>query len=95
MKIINELFISLPITNFILSPFPGGTIPALSTLQGQLQFHNINFAYPMRPDIPILKDLNLVVPAGKVTAVVGSSGSGKSTLGSLALRYYDPQNGKN
>ncbi|XP_072031210.1 ATP-binding cassette sub-family B member 10, mitochondrial-like [Amphiura filiformis] len=74
-------------------PIEGGLIPALSTLQGQLEFSNVNFAYPMRPDIPIIKDLNLVVPAGKVTAVVGSSGSGKSTLGALALRYYDPQNG--
>ena len=73
----------------------GGSLQALpSAIQGELAFNNVNFAYPMRRDMPILTDLNLVVPAGKVTAVVGSSGSGKSTIGSLLLRYYDPDQGR-
>ncbi len=62
-------------------------------LKGDIKFENITFSYPTRPDQIILKDLNLVIPGGKVLAVVGPSGSGKSTLASLILRFYDPQNG--
>lgn len=63
-------------------------------LKGQLQFHDICFAYPTRKDAPIFHDLSLQVPAGTIMAVVGSSGSGKSTLVSLLLRLYDPDAGK-
>jgi ATP-binding cassette subfamily B (MDR/TAP) protein 10 len=62
-------------------------------LKGDIKFENVSFAYPTRPDQTILKDLNLVIPGGKILAVVGPSGSGKSTLASLILRFYDPQNG--
>ena len=44
--------------------------------------------------MPIFQGLNLDVPAGSITAVVGPSGSGKSTLGSLLLRLYDPEQGQ-
>lgn len=63
-------------------------------LKGQLQFHDVCFAYPTRKDAPIFHDLSLKVPAGTIMAVVGSSGSGKSTLVSLLLRLYDPDAGK-
>lgn len=63
-------------------------------LKGQLQFHDVSFAYPTRKDAPIFHDLSLQVPAGTIMAVVGSSGSGKSTLVSLLLRLYDPDAGK-
>lgn len=62
-------------------------------LKGQLQFHDISFAYPTRKDAPIFHNLSLQVPAGTIMAVVGSSGSGKSTLVSLLLRLYDPDAG--
>ncbi|XP_012669761.2 ATP-binding cassette sub-family B member 10, mitochondrial [Clupea harengus] len=61
--------------------------------KGQLQFHNVSFAYPTRKEAPIFQDLSLVVPAGSVMAVVGPSGSGKSTMVSLLLRLYDPDSG--
>lgn len=64
-------------------------------LKGQLQFHDISFAYPTRKDAPIFHNLSLQVPAGTIMAVVGSSGSGKSTLVSLLLRLYDPDAGEN
>ncbi|EMD66015.1 hypothetical protein COCSADRAFT_35945 [Bipolaris sorokiniana ND90Pr] len=54
-----------------------------------ITFHNVEFSYPSRPDVPILKGLDLVFEAGKVTAIVGPSGSGKSTIVSLVQRWYD------
>ena len=59
-----------------------------------IQFKDVHFAYPSRSDMPIFRGLDLEVPAGSVTAVVGPSGSGKSTLGSLLLRLYDPVHGQ-
>lgn len=66
---------------------------ALSNLQGQVEFNNVTFAYPSRPEVEVLKKLNLSVPAGSVLAIVGPSGQGKSTLASLLLRLYDPSSG--
>ncbi|KAI8889790.1 P-loop containing nucleoside triphosphate hydrolase protein [Backusella circina FSU 941] len=63
---------------------------ALTNLKGSIQFENINFSYPTRPQSTIFNDFSLDVKPGTVIAVVGSSGSGKSTIGSLLLRYYDP-----
>ncbi|XP_071511192.1 ATP-binding cassette sub-family B member 10, mitochondrial-like [Diadema antillarum] len=64
-----------------------------STLKGAIDFNELSFAYPMRPDVQIFQGLNLSVKAGSVMAVVGASGSGKSSLGALLLRYYDPSTG--
>lgn len=50
-------------------------------LAGDITFENISFAYPTRPEQKILNNMNLVIPGGKICAVVGPSGSGKSTLG--------------
>jgi energy-coupling factor transporter ATP-binding protein EcfA2 len=58
-----------------------------------IEFNDIHFKYPTRPDVPIFSSLNLTFPAGHVTAVVGPSGSGKSTITSLLLRFYDPDVG--
>ena len=57
--------------------------------QDDIVFENVNFAYPLRPDIRILDDLNVRFPAGKVTAIVGASGSGKSTIVGLLERWYE------
>lgn len=58
---------------------------------GGLEFRDIGFHY--QPERAILNNLNMQLPAGKTTAVVGSSGAGKSTLTKLLFRMYDPQQG--
>lgn len=57
-----------------------------------IKFESVHFSYPDRP--PTFNGINLFIPAGKVTAVVGPSGSGKSTLANLLLRLYDPTVGR-
>lgn len=59
-----------------------------------MEFKNVHFAYPARPEALIFQDFSLSIPAGSVTALVGPSGSGKSTVVSLLLRLYDPVSGK-
>jgi len=68
----------------------GGKRPVL---HGTLQFRNVTFNYPTRPDINVLKNLSLDVPQGMTTAIVGASGSGKTTLLELVLRFYEVQEG--
>ncbi|RDW84076.1 ABC transporter ATP-binding protein [Aspergillus mulundensis] len=51
-------------------------------------FENVSFAYPSRPDVPVLKGFNAVFQRGKTTAIVGPSGSGKSTVVGLLERWY-------
>lgn len=65
-----------------------------TSFQGALQFRNVHFAYPARPEVPVFRDFSLSIPAGSVTALVGPSGSGKSTVVSLLLRLYDPGAGE-
>lgn len=60
---------------------------------GDLVLTNINFSYPARPNVRVLKDLNLTLPKGKMTALVGRSGAGKSTVAALIERLYTPDNG--
>lgn len=67
----------------------------LESVTGQVELKNVDFSYPSRPEVRILCDFSLSVPAGKTIALVGSSGSGKSTVVSLIERFYDPTSGKN
>ncbi|KAK2526353.1 Abcb5 [Columba livia] len=63
-------------------------------LIGEIEFRNIHFSYPSRPDVKILRGLNLKVQAGKTIALVGASGCGKSTTVQLLQRFYDPVQGE-
>ncbi|CAL1537463.1 unnamed protein product [Lymnaea stagnalis] len=65
----------------------------LQSLKAQIEFKNIQFSYPARPDIPILKNLNLKIEPGQHIALVGPSGCGKSTTVQLLQRFYDPIKG--
>lgn len=64
------------------------------TFQGALEFRNVHFTYPARPEVSVFQDFSLSIPSGSVTALVGPSGSGKSTVVSLLLRLYDPNSGR-
>ncbi|EOA85014.1 Iron-sulfur clusters transporter atm1 [Exserohilum turcicum] len=66
--------------------------PPLALKTGEIKFENVSFGY--RHDRPILKNLNLTIPAGKKVAIVGPSGCGKSTILRLLFRYYDAQEGR-
>eukprot|EP00088_Acartia_fossae_P071392 TRINITY_DN9788_c0_g1_i11.p1 TRINITY_DN9788_c0_g1~~TRINITY_DN9788_c0_g1_i11.p1 ORF type:complete len:655 (-),score=72.17 TRINITY_DN9788_c0_g1_i11:343-2286(-) len=74
-------------------PTSGGLIPS-ATSKNTITFRNIHFSYPSRPDVSILKGLDLTIPGDTIVAVVGPSGSGKSTLSNLLLRLYEPNTGE-
>ncbi|XP_073681406.1 bile salt export pump [Garra rufa] len=65
----------------------------LDKVKGDLEFHNVTFHYPSRPEVKILDQLNLQVKTGETTAFVGPSGAGKSTAIQLLQRFYDPKEG--
>ena len=67
---------------------------ATPKLKGEIEFRDISFAYPSRPESLILNQVNLTIKPGQQVALVGSSGSGKSTIANLALRFYDVTTGE-
>lgn len=69
----------------------GKTLPEVN---GNIEFKDVTFSYPSRPDVMIFSNFSIFFPAGKTVAVVGGSGSGKSTVVSLIERFYDPNEGK-
>ncbi|WP_305951705.1 peptidase domain-containing ABC transporter [Emticicia oligotrophica] len=59
-----------------------------------IQLKNLTFTYTGAGNEPVLKNINLIIPQGKITAIVGTSGSGKTTLLKLLLKFYKPQSGE-
>lgn len=72
---------------------PDNPIALPDTLSGAVQFDDVTFAYPSKPEQPALKNFTLNVKEGETVALVGPSGAGKSTVLQLLLRFYDPQVG--
>jgi ABC-type multidrug transport system fused ATPase/permease subunit len=62
-------------------------------LIGEIEFQNIEFAYPSRKEVSVLKDVSFKAGKGEHIAIVGGSGGGKSTIASLVLRFYNADNG--
>ena len=60
----------------------------------ELEFRDVHFSYPSRPEIEVLRGLNLKVHSGETVAVVGRTGSGKTSLVHLVMRVYDPTSGQ-
>ncbi|XP_076580220.1 bile salt export pump isoform X1 [Chaetodon auriga] len=65
----------------------------LDRVKGDIEFHNVTFHYPSRPEVKILDQLSVAVNSGETTAFVGPSGAGKSTAVQLIQRFYDPKEG--
>uniref|UniRef100_A0A8C6KUJ4 Bile salt export pump n=1 Tax=Nothobranchius furzeri TaxID=105023 RepID=A0A8C6KUJ4_NOTFU len=65
----------------------------LDHVKGDIEFHNVTFYYPSRPEVKILDQLSVAVKSGETTAFVGPSGAGKSTAIQLIQRFYDPKEG--
>ncbi|MCX6796085.1 MAG: ABC transporter ATP-binding protein, partial [Candidatus Falkowbacteria bacterium] len=62
------------------------------TIIGKVEFHKVNFSYNQGGK-RVLKNINLKIPAGSITALVGPSGGGKTTVARMIYRHYDPQSG--
>ena len=65
----------------------------LDKVNGNVEFDGVGFAYPVRPEVEVLDDVNLRLDPGRVVALVGPSGAGKSTVAAMLLRLYDPTDG--
>ncbi|EEU46536.1 uncharacterized protein NECHADRAFT_104160 [Fusarium vanettenii 77-13-4] len=65
----------------------------IEQLRGSIRLSNVKHIYPSRPEVTVMHNVSLEIPAGKVTALVGASGSGKSTIVGLVERFYDPVQG--
>lgn len=73
-------------------PFKGGK--TLETVSGNISVRNVDFIYPSRPNITVLKNFSLEIKPGQSVALVGPSGSGKSTIVGLLERFYNPKCGE-
>ncbi len=73
------------------TPEPANPQSLPSPASGAVSFDHVTFSYT--PDVPVLKDVNVEVPAGQIVALVGPSGSGKTTFINLICRFYDAQEG--
>ncbi|KAJ2557345.1 hypothetical protein EV175_001403, partial [Coemansia sp. RSA 1933] len=76
-----------------IDPLDKETGTMVETLRGGIEFKNVSFRYPSRPDVQILKGFNLDIKPGQKVALVGESGCGKSTTIGLIERFYDPEGG--
>jgi ABC-type multidrug transport system fused ATPase/permease subunit len=74
------------------SSAPAIAPPNAPQLQGKIRYENVRFNYPTRPDVEVLKGIDLQIEPGQKVALVGASGNGKSTIMKLLLRFY-PLNG--
>jgi len=78
----------------ITSASAPSTLPGTAELSGPLlEFNNVGYTYPSRPNHKAISELTLAIKAGERIALVGPSGAGKSTLFDLLLRFRDPQQG--
>jgi ATP-binding cassette subfamily B (MDR/TAP) protein 1 len=69
-----------------------GQVP--SSCAGRIHIEGVNFSYPTRVDVPVLRNFSLSVPANSTTALVGESGSGKSTIVGLLGKNFPSFHGR-
>ncbi len=61
---------------------------------GEVRFHSVDFAYPTRSELTVLRDISFSIDVGEQVALVGASGAGKSTIAALLSRFYAPKRGE-
>lgn len=66
----------------------------LGHVEGTIELRKVKHIYPSRPEVLVMDDVSLLIPAGRTTALVGPSGSGKSTVIGLVERFYNPIGGE-
>lgn len=81
------------IVDYLIIESPQITGQILPNFVGRIEFKDVVFRYPKRPESEVLKKINLTLEPGKVTALCGSSGSGKSTIAMLVESLYDLESG--
>ncbi len=69
------------------------THPLVARFHGQVRFENVQFSYPARADVAVLRGITFEALQGQQIAIVGPSGAGKSTITQLLLRFYNPDAG--
>ncbi|AEN73808.1 Xenobiotic-transporting ATPase [Rhodothermus marinus SG0.5JP17-172] len=74
-------------------PEPDDPVPVPRRLREGIRFEKVTFRYP-DSERPVLRQLDLFIPAGRTVAIVGANGAGKSTLIKLLCRFYDPDEGR-
>ncbi|KAH9310225.1 hypothetical protein KI387_038136, partial [Taxus chinensis] len=88
---VKSVFVILDRNSSINPEDIGGLEP--EKIDGNVELRNVDFAYPARPDVTVLRDFCLEIKAGNSVALVGQSGCGKSTIIGLVERFYDPLKG--
>ncbi len=80
-------------SGFLLPADPADLSLPKVQVDAAIHFREVSFTYPGAGNAPVLHAINLSIPRGKTTAIVGTSGSGKTTLLKLLLKFYEPQRG--
>ena len=83
-------------TESLISPLEKDNLDKLTAnnIKGKIEFRNVYFAYPFKPEHVILKDISFTILPGQKVALVGNSGCGKSSIIQLMNRFYDVEDGK-
>ncbi|CAI0540909.1 unnamed protein product [Linum tenue] len=92
MKVLSPTFETLDRKTEI-DPDSPKTDDALKRVTGRVEFRNVEFNYPLRPEVAVLNNFSLEIEPGLKVALVGPSGAGKSSVLALLLRFYDPLKG--
>nr|XP_009773193.1 PREDICTED: ABC transporter B family member 14-like [Nicotiana sylvestris]XP_016499878.1 PREDICTED: ABC transporter B family member 14-like [Nicotiana tabacum] len=90
--ILKPVFQSLDRCTEIVPDMPDNA--STESIKGEIEFQNVQFRYPSRPEVLVLNNFSLQIEAGVKMAIVGPSGAGKSSILALLLRFYDVNEGK-
>ncbi len=76
------------------APLPVGQVELGEPIRGEISYEGVHFTYETRPDVEVLRGIDLHLAAGEKIALAGSSGAGKSTIAQLLMRFYEVSGGR-